>query len=111
MENANQKSFKSYRLYPQSSLSEQGEEIAAVQETLKELTSKVDAFKKDYDKVLTWAEIYDTCSIEGKKMIIRQLIKKISVFKDYSLKIELNLSYQQFAELISIPAESAKVSA
>ncbi len=52
------------------------QEITAVQENNKELTSKVDAFKKDYDKALTWAEICDTCSIEGKKMIIRQLIKK-----------------------------------
>lgn len=87
------------------------EEIAAVQEAIKELTSKVDAFKKDYDKALTWAEMYDTCSIEGKKMIIRQLIKKISICRDYSLKIELNLSYQQFAELLSPPAESVKITA
>ncbi len=64
-----------------------------------------------YDKALTWAEIYDTCSIEGKKMIIRQLIKKISMFKDYSLKIELNLSYKQFAELLSNPDKTAKITA
>ncbi len=39
-------------------------------------------------------------------MIIRQLIKRICVSRDYALKIELNLSYKQFAKLMGTEAES-----
>lgn len=50
--------------------------------------------KQRYDSLITWADLYQTCSNEERKMILSELIGRIEVYKDYELKIEFNLSYQ-----------------
>ena len=86
-------------------------EIAEAEAKIAELEASATAFKADYDKALSWGELYMNSSIEGKKMIVRQLIKKISVRADYSLNIELNLSYKQFEELMKPRQDGAQISA
>ena len=49
-----------------------------------------------YDQFNSWAEEYETDTMEQKKMIVCQLIKEINVSKGYVLDIVFNLKYQQF---------------
>lgn len=49
-----------------------------------------------YDQFNSWAEEYETATMEQKKMIVCQLIKEINVSKGYVLDIVFNLNYQQF---------------
>jgi len=86
-------------------------ELAEAEAKIAELEASAAAFKADYDKALSWGELYTNSSIEVKKMIVRQLIKKISVRADYSLNIELNLSYKQFEELMIPEKDGAQISA
>jgi benzoyl-CoA reductase/2-hydroxyglutaryl-CoA dehydratase subunit BcrC/BadD/HgdB len=51
-----------------------------------------------YEQMKNWAEEYDTCTMNQKKMIACQLFKRIEVSKDYSIHIEVNLTYKQFLE-------------
>ena len=44
-------------------------------------------------------------------MILRQLVKKISIREDYSLNIELNFSYKQFKTLLGSQKEATQTSA
>ena len=59
-------------------------EISEAEQRILTLNEAAETFKKDYCKVLSWSEAYKDCTIEGKKMIIRQLIKKICVSRDYA---------------------------
>ena len=49
-----------------------------------------------YDKLISWAELYETASHEAKKMIVNSMIKRIEVFRDYKLNIEFSFDLQQF---------------
>ena len=51
-----------------------------------------------YEQMKNWAEEYDTCNMNQKKMIACQLFKRIEVSKDYSIHVEVNLTYKQFLE-------------
>lgn len=51
---------------------------------------------KRYDEIISWADLYDSASIEAKKMIVNSMIKRIDVFRDYKLKIEFNFDIKQF---------------
>ena len=51
--------------------------------------------------------MYDTASLEAKKMIVNCLIKRIEVYRDYKVHVEFNIDYQQFcsgAELVETVA-------
>ena len=49
-----------------------------------------------YDEIISWSSLYDSASIEAKKMIVNAMIKRIDVYRDYDIHIELNMSIRQF---------------
>ena len=51
---------------------------------------------KRYDEIISWSELYDSATIEAKKMIVNSMIKRIDVFRNYKLKIEFNFDIKQF---------------
>ena len=58
----------------------------------------MESIKPMYDIFKGWADEFDTCSLERKKMIISQLFSRIEVYKGYDIHIELNMDYKQFCE-------------
>ena len=57
-----------------------------------------------YDDIISWADMYDTASIEAKKMIVNCLIKRIDVYRDYRLHIDFNIDLEQFGLGLDINA-------
>jgi len=51
-----------------------------------------------YESFKSWAEEFENCSIERKKMIISQLISRIEIKNGYKINMELNMDYEQFCE-------------
>ncbi len=51
-----------------------------------------------YEQMKSWAEEFDQCNLNQKKMIACQLFNRIEVSKDYSIHVEVNLTYKQFLE-------------
>lgn len=49
-----------------------------------------------YNQFKSWADEFDTATLEQKKMIACHLFKRIEVGRDYKISVELNMSYQQF---------------
>ena len=62
---------------------ENGEELMAVLET-------------QYEKLVSWADMYDTANIATRKMIVNQLIRRVDVGRGYQLNVEFTIDYQQF---------------
>lgn len=79
------------------------EEMKNVEKQLKEcdnmLEEKSDVLNKldyYYEQFVSWADEFESATMEQKKMIICQLIKTIKVSRGYQLEIEFNISYRQF---------------
>ena len=41
--------------------------------------------------------MYDTVSIEAKKMIVNCLIKRVEAYRNYKLHIDFNIDFEQFS--------------
>ena len=54
-----------------------------------------------YDEIISWSELYDSASLEAKKMIVNAMITRIDVFSGYELNIEFNFNIRQFFEGIA----------
>lgn len=50
-----------------------------------------------YNDIISWAEMYDTASMEAKKMIVNCLINRVEVYRDYKLHIDFNIDLEQFS--------------
>ena len=60
-----------------------------------------------YDDIISWADMYDTTSMEAKKMIVNCLIKRVEVYRDYKLHIDFNIDFEQFSlgmDIVTIAA-------
>lgn len=55
-----------------------------------------DLEQREYEKIKSWADLYDTCTFAAKKMILSQFIKSVYVYRDYTLEIEFNVSFADF---------------
>ena len=69
---------------------------------------KAAEMKNELSRIRTLSEIFDESDMEVKKMITSYIIKRVNVFEDYKLDIELNMDIQQFLSGIdSINEEKA----
>ena len=57
--------------------------------------------RNQYDKVLSWADLFSGSSMEGKKMIVWQLIEQVRIFRNYRIEIDLKVGFEQFKTLWS----------
>ena len=65
------------------------------------------SLEEQYDNVISWADLYDTASLEAKKMIVNCLIKRVEVYRDYKLHIDFNIDFEQFSMGMDIVAIAA----
>lgn len=70
-------------------------EIKRIETEMKNDQTMQDSFARQYDKVVTWATLYDSSDMDTKKMVISQLFSKVSVSRGYQLDIDVNLTIEQ----------------
>ena len=70
--------------------------IDAAQTEYESLLASVENLRQEYDRLLTWADLFDTCSFEAKKMIVAQFVKAVRVSRDYNIEIDFNVSFEEF---------------
>ena len=75
---------------------------------LREAVSGVEQVKKEYTQLMNWAELYDNCTFEAKKMIVAQFVKAVHVKRGYELDIEFNVSFEEFQSLYLDPEEKGR---
>ena len=75
---------------------------------LREAVSGVEQVKKEYTQLMNWAELYDNCTFEAKKMIVAQFVKTVHVKRGYELDIEFNVSFEEFQSLYLEPEEKGR---
>ena len=62
-----------------------------------EVLSKLDYH---FEQFKSWADEFESASIEQKKMILCQLIKAVKVSRNYQIEIAFNISYKQFLMVV-----------
>ena len=63
---------------------------------LQELLETSEGLKREYDRLLSWADLYDKRSFESKKMSVSQVIRSVRVSRDYYIEVDFNVSYEEF---------------
>lgn len=66
---------------------------------LEETLQNASQVLREYDQLIGWAEMYDNCTFEAKKMIVAQFVKAVRVRRDYEIDIEFNVSFEEFQAL------------
>ena len=56
-------------------------------------------FRTQHDRLVSWAEIFDGCEFDVKKMIVCQLVSRVLVGTGYRVSVELTVSMNQYLEL------------
>lgn len=72
---------------------------------LEKSKNKVSQITADYRRLMEWSTIFDTSHNEVKKMIASYIIKRVEVYSDYRLRIELNMSVAQFELGLDMPED------
>ena len=53
---------------------------------------------KDYDELISYADLYDSANFEAKKMIVNQLIRRVDVYRGYQINISFNFDLTPYIE-------------
>lgn len=79
-------------------ISEANLQIEQLSNEMEGKKSSMEMIKPAYERFTNWADEFDFCSMERKKMIISQLVSRIELGKGYKINVELNMDYEQFCE-------------
>lgn len=83
-----------------SKLAALAQELEQAKEKAADLKSSAVAVQKEYDKIMSWADLYAGSSIERKKMILRQLIERVNIGKNFEIEVEFKISVTQFFDFL-----------
>ena len=79
-------------------IAEDEEKLAKMDEQFSHQEEMIKSIMPAYKKFKSWAEEFDSASLDQKKMIACQLFDRIELGKGYTLNIKLNVRYGQFCE-------------
>ena len=71
------------------------EAVRVLEDKIKDSEKMRNALAKQYDTITGWAELYDTCDLATKKMIVSRLMKAVRIKRDYEIEIDLTASCEQ----------------
>lgn len=83
------------------------QQLEAAQAAYDEGQAVLASLNAQYDDIISWADMYDTASMEAKKMIVNCLIKRVEVYRGYKLHIDFNIDFEQFSAGLDIAAIAA----
>ena len=63
---------------------------------LKNNEAQMEKLGQKYETLLAWSAAYENASMSAKKIIVSQMIERVDVYRDYHLKLKLNISVEQF---------------
>ena len=65
---------------------------------LTETAELMESVAKQYEELISFADLYDNASFEAKKMIVNQLIRRVDVYRGYQVHVSFNFDLSQYFE-------------
>ena len=78
-----------------------GVQIQTTTAELEETVQTASQVLREYDQLISWAEMYDHCTFEAKKMIVTKFVKAVRVRRNYEIDIEFNVSFGGISSIVS----------
>ena len=72
-------------------------QFGPAQSTYEEGQTVLRSLEVQDDDIISWADMYDSASLEAKKMIVNCLIRRVEVYRGYKLHIDFNIDFTQFS--------------
>lgn len=88
---------------------ELSETLRQVKEEYSLMQNGADQEEEELSRLRSWADVYDSCSFEAKKMFIAYFVKSIHVHRDYELDIQFNVSFEEFRNLSYSPDDRCDI--
>lgn len=80
----------------QQSISELSDRIQSLETSVTNSEQLVTEIREQHKRILSWAEMYDSASIEEKKMVASYLIKAVTISRGYEIQVELHINEAQY---------------
>lgn len=80
----------------QETVDELAEQISTLQEQAVETEAMAKEIRTSHQRLLSWADMFDTASTEEKKMVASYLIKAVTLTRNYGIQVQLNVSEAQY---------------
>ena len=71
-------------------------QIELLQQQAAEASSLSAEIQEHHQRLISWAEMYDSASPEEKKMVASYMIKAVTLTRNYGIQIEFNISEAQY---------------
>ena len=65
---------------------------------LEKTTELMEEVAKQYEELISYADLYDHATFEAKKMIVNQLIRRVDVCRGYQINISFNFDLTPYIE-------------
>ena len=72
------------------------EEVSRYESELENGQQHLATIKADYQRLISWSEMFQDSDTETKKMIVAYLIDSVKVNRGYELDIKFNVAFEQF---------------
>ena len=66
------------------------------QDALEQASIELKKLEKQYDTFISMAEVYDSASLESKKMIVSRMIARVDVSRGYQLNVCFQPEFKEF---------------
>jgi len=85
--------------------------VSLIEDQIDDNEKTKSTISKHLDNIQSWADIFDDCDMETKKMILSNIMKRIKVSRDYEIEIDLTITCEDLGisfEEINEPISSDK---
>lgn len=72
------------------------ERVSALSTEVESGNSKVAEMQAEFNRIMSWSQIFDKSDIATKKMVCGYIIKRVTVHRDYQIDVEFNITIEQF---------------
>lgn len=80
----------------QATLDDLTQQITVLQDQAQESAELASDIQEQHQRLLSWAEMYDSASQEEKRMVASYIIKAVTLTRDYGIQVEFNISEAQY---------------
>ena len=76
-------------------------DVEAARQNLEHMEELAELRNEELNEIITWADIYSSATLEKKKMIVGQLIKKVCISRGYQVSVEFNITFDELQRAIA----------
>ncbi|MDL2233550.1 recombinase family protein [Ruminococcaceae bacterium OttesenSCG-928-L11] len=74
---------------------ESDQAVKKLEKQIRDSEQMKDSLSRQFDTMRTWADMYDGCDTETKKMILSRIMKSVKVRRGYDIEIDFTVDFEQ----------------